>query len=412
MRFNMLPLCARSKARQASTPRTLAARYPGVDERDAYTSPVYTLDLMSVRTNNRLLSAARCVLENVGCFHLYRASAAAASGVAKSACALSIAIWMLATVTAGEAFPAALATTTDALHPFSSGTHKVLVDQRVSGVRRSYYVHVPAGYGGSAPLPVVVALHGAFSTARQLERDSGLSLLADREGFLVVYPQGIGLGDWFRHWNSGYCCGKARRINLDDVGFALAAVDDVARRNPVDRSRLYVAGFSNGGMLAYRIAAEHPEIVAAVAVVSGTIGGVPSPNEPEWSIGRPKRPVAVLAMHGLADANIPFKGGRGSQSHGDSSAISVARSLRFWIDADHCGVDPQVESLAQGHVELQSWSGCSDDTQVLLYSLNNWGHQWPKEKLLGGFDAAGTIWRFFERHRIVRMPSDDGVDNH
>ena len=319
----------------------------------------------------------------------------------KSAGTRRIAVWALVTVIAGYVFPAALAATTDEPHPLSSGTHKVLVDQRVSGVRRSYYVHVPAGYSGRPLLPVVVALHGAFSTARELERQSGLSLLADREGFLVVYPQGIGLGNLFRHWNSGYCCGKARRMNLDDVGFVLAAVDDVARRNPVDRSRLYVVGFSNGGMLAYRIAAEHPGIVAAVAVVSATIGGVPTPNEPEWSIARPMRPVAVLAIHGIDDTNIPIEGGRGAQSHGESSAISVARSMRFWVDADHCGAEAQVESLANGHVELHSWSGCRDDTQVVLYSLNKWGHEWPKENLLGGFDAAGTIWQFFERHRIA-----------
>jgi polyhydroxybutyrate depolymerase len=312
---------------------------------------------------------------------------------------MRIAAWVLAIVCAGNVSAPALAAPVDVAQPFSSGTHKVLVDQRVSGIRRSYYVHVPAGYGIGAPLPVVVALHGAFGTALKFERESGLSLLADREGFLVVYPQGIGFGDLFRHWNSGYCCGKARRINLDDVGFALAAVDDVARRNPVDRGRLYVAGFSNGGMLAYRIAAEHPGIVAAVAVVSGTIGGVPTPNEPEWSIAPPQRPVAVLAIHGLADANIPFEGGRGAQSHGVSSAISVARSMRLWVDADHCGAQPHVESLAQGRVQLQSWSGCRDHTEVVLYSLKNWGHEWPKGNLLGGFDAAGTIWQFFQLHR-------------
>jgi polyhydroxybutyrate depolymerase len=274
-----------------------------------------------------------------------------------------------------------------------------MVNQRVSGVRRSYYVHVPAGDDGTAPLPVVVALHGAFSTARNFERESGFSLLADREGFLVVYPQGIGLGDFFRHWNSGHCCGKARKMNLDDVGFALAAVDDVARRNPVDRARLYVAGFSNGGMLAYRIAAEHPDGVAAVAIVSSTIGGTPAANEPEWSVVRPKQPVAVLAIHGRADTSIPYDGGRGPQSHGKGSAISVARSIRLWVDTDDCEVDPQVELMAQGRVERQAWSGCRNDTEVVLYSLNGWGHDWPKESLLGGFDAAGTIWQFFERHR-------------
>ena len=141
--------------------------------------------------------------------------------------ALRTAAWALATVTAGAAgFHSALAAPTGARQPLRPGTHKVLVDQRVSGVRRSYYVHVPAGHDGTTPLPVVVALHGAFSTAREFERESGFSLLADRESFIVVYPQGIGLGDLFRHWNSGHCCGKARKMNLDDVGFVLAAVDD------------------------------------------------------------------------------------------------------------------------------------------------------------------------------------------
>ena len=314
---------------------------------------------------------------------------------------LRAAAWALASVTAGAAgVHAALATPTDALQPLRPGTHKVLVQQRVSGVRRSYFVHVPVG-DGSTPLPVVIALHGGFSTAREFERDSGFSLLADRERFLVVYPQGIGLGDLFRHWNSGHCCGKARKMNLDDVGFALATVEDVARRNPVDRTRLYLVGFSNGGMLAYRIAAEHPEFVAAVAVASATIGGVPAANEPEWSVPQPKRPVPVLALHGRADTHIPYDGGRTAQTWGKSSAISVARSIGFWVDADGCHPEPLVESMGGGRVQRQTWSGCRDDAEVVLYSLDGWGHEWPKETSLDGFDAAATIWRFFERHRIA-----------
>jgi polyhydroxybutyrate depolymerase len=306
----------------------------------------------------------------------------------------------MATVAAGAATcQAAFAAPMDVSQPLRPGTHKVLVDLRVSGVRRSYYVHVPAGVYGTTPLPVVVALHGAFGTAREFERESGFSLLGDQEKFLVVYPQGIGLGDLFRHWNSGHCCGKARRMNLDDVGFVLATVDDVARRNPVDRARLYVVGFSNGGMLAYRIAAEHPEAVAAVAVVSGTIGGIPAANQPEWSVA-PKQPVPVIALHGRADTHVPYDGGRAAQSRGTSSAISVSRSIGVWVRADGCNPEPQVESMGGGRVERQSWSGCRDDMEVVLYSIDGWGHEWPKENLLGGFEASATIWRFFERHRI------------
>ena len=307
--------------------------------------------------------------------------------------------WTLASVAAGAVFPPTLAAPADLPRPLGPGTHKVLVDQRVSGVRRSYFVHVPAGSDGTTPLPVVVALHGAFSTARKFERESGLSLLADREGFLVVYPQGIGLGDLFRHWNSGHCCGKARKMNLDDVGFVLAAVDDVARRNAVDRARLYLLGHSNGGMLAYRVAAERPEVVAAVAAVSATIGGIPAPNEPEWTVPRPAHPVPVLALHGRADENTLYEGGRAAQSRGKSSSISVARSIALWVDSNGCDPDPQIELMNGGRVARQSWSGCGDDAEVQLCTLDSWGHDWPEKDSLGGFDAIATIWRFFERHR-------------
>jgi len=246
---------------------------------------------------------------------------------------------------------------------------------------------------------VILALHGAFSTARKFETESGLSRLADREGFLVVYPQGIGLGDSFRHWNSGHCCGKARNLNIDDVGFALAAVDDAARRNPVDRSRLYVVGHSNGGMLAYRIAAERPEAVAAVAVSSATIGGIPAAGEPEWSVPRPSRSVPVLAFHGRADENVPYDGGRASQSRGKSSTISAARSAGLWVEADGCDPAPRVAMMLEERVEQRSWSGCGDGAEVVLYSLEGWGHDWPDQDSLGGFDATTTIWKFFERYR-------------
>lgn len=307
--------------------------------------------------------------------------------------------WVLVAFMTGTVLPPSIVASEHPPCPLAAGTHKVSTGQRVSGVKRSYYVHVPEGSDGTTPLPVVLALHGAFSTARKFERESGLSLLADRQGFLVVYPQGIGLGDLFRHWNSGHCCGKARKMNLDDVGFALAAVDDVARRNPVDRARIYVVGHSNGGMLAYRIAAERPEVVAAVAAVSATIGGIPAADEPEWTIPRPSHPVPVLALHGRADASVPYEGGRAAQSRGKSSTISVARSVGLWVDANGCDPAPQVETMHGGRVERQSWSGCGDDAEVVLYSLDGWGHEWPQEEPLGGFDALETLGRFFARHR-------------
>ena len=192
------------------------------------------------------------------------------------------------------------------------GTRKYHTDERVSGFRRSFLVHVPTGYTADEPLPLVVVVHGAFSSAKKLERRSGFSDLADREGFVVLYPNGVGLFGLFRHWNGGHCCGKARRAGIDDVGFVMGLVDEVRAGLAIDPDRVYLVGHSNGGMLTHRIAATRGAELAAAAVVSGTIGGHPSPDEPEWIIPPPTHPVPMLIIHGADDPNIPFGAGRRS----------------------------------------------------------------------------------------------------
>jgi polyhydroxybutyrate depolymerase len=169
-----------------------------------------------------------------------------------------------------------------------------------------------------------------------------------------------------------------------------------------------VVGHSNGGMMAYRIAAERPDVVAAVAVVSATVGGTPSASEPEWTVPRPARPVPVLAFHGRDDENIPYDGGRGTESHGTSTTISVSRSIGMWVEADGCDPRPKVETMQGGRVERKAWSGCGEGADVVLYSIDGWGHEWPggpssakrtAEDPLHDFDAAEITWRFFQRHR-------------
>ncbi|MEJ2544517.1 MAG: PHB depolymerase family esterase, partial [Calditrichaceae bacterium] len=136
-----------------------------------------------------------------------------------------------------------------------SGTYKRELNISVAGQNRSYLLHVPENFNQQMSVPLVIVLHGAFSTAGQIEEQSGFSDLADHEGFLVTYPNGaFGLFGFFQHWNAGHCCGKAQSDNIDDVGFLVDVIKDIQQQFNVDSSRIYMVGFSNGGMLTYRFA--------------------------------------------------------------------------------------------------------------------------------------------------------------
>ena len=154
----------------------------------------------------------------------------------------------------GLAPTAAHAGRTDQLPP---GDQQVTV--QFDGGPREYLVHVPTRAEPGRRLPVVFNFHGGGSDAPSQKAYSQMDTTADRHGFIVVYPQGVPPAPGqqsLRTWNTGKCCGPAKRTNADDVGFTLAVLDDLAGRTPVDKRRVYATGISNGGMMAYRVAAD------------------------------------------------------------------------------------------------------------------------------------------------------------
>lgn len=297
-------------------------------------------------------------------------------------------------------------------HPKGSKTYKNTVDIKINGFRRTYLVHVPTGYHPQNALPLVVVLHGAFDTAEGMEKFSGFSELADREGFFVLYPNGMGFLGLLQHWNAGHCCGKAADDNVDDVRFVAVATEDVCARFRIDRRRVYMVGFSNGGMLAYRFAAERGDLLAAVAPLAASIGGKPSENVPEWHIPEPKQPLSVITFHGLADDDVPYEGGVSRHRGGTRSYWPVEESIRFWVTHNGCNPGAVSTSRNNGRIELKSWAGCKNNTEVILYLIRDWGHVWPgryftadlaEEDPLKNFSAAEIIWDFFKSQR--RQPS-------
>lgn len=145
------------------------------------------------------------------------------------------------------------------------------------GVERTFRVHVPPSYDATAATPVVLMFHGGFGSGRQLETSSGMSTIADREGFIAVYPDGTG---GVRTWNGGACCNPAARDGVDDVGFVDALLDHLESELCVDPARVFSSGMSNGAILSHRLACELSERIAAIAPVAGTIGVECAPTRP------------------------------------------------------------------------------------------------------------------------------------
>lgn len=277
---------------------------------------------------------------------------------------------------------------------------------RLKGLRRSYRLYIPKEEQSEPPRPLVVVIHGAFSTAKETEQISGFSRLAEEEDFLVAYPNGMGIFGWLQHWNAGHCCGKAQKDGVDDVGFVQAVIDDVKQNAKVDGRRIYLVGFSNGGMLVHRFAAERSKSIAAVTVLAGAIGSIQDGREDIWQIPTPDIPVPMLIMHGEADDSVPYLGGA-SERHKDRHYLSVQEAAAFWAKHNGGPLEATLSIENQDYVHAQQWSASEGQAATVLYTLRDWQHQWPTlyrtEKLpvshpLHGFDGARVIWQFLEAH--------------
>lgn len=273
----------------------------------------------------------------------------------------------------------------------------------VSGLTRSYVVHVPPSLDPQKPAPVVLALHGATMTGPLMAWFSGLNAKADEAGFIVVYPNGTGRRSSY-FWSAGHCCGEAAQNNVDDVAFVRAVLDDLATVYRIDSRRVFATGISNGAMMAYRLAAEISDRIAAVAPVAGTMA---------CGECRPTRPVPVLHIHGTEDEYVPFGGGKGPKSISAVPHCSVAETVAAWVKANGCRTDPAVEELPDlvsdgTKVTRTTCRGDAAGAEVVLITVNGGGHTWPGRPgsaALGrstrNVSANDLIWAFFERHPMA-----------
>jgi polyhydroxybutyrate depolymerase len=277
---------------------------------------------------------------------------------------------------------------------------RLLVGER----ERTFFYYVPDSV---RPHPaLLLVFHGSGGDGRRIRRlfGYGFDQLADREGFVVVYPNGFE-----GHWND--CRREARtsakREQVDDVGFIRALVDHFQRRQGADATRVFAAGFSNGGHMALRLALEAPHLVRAVAVVAASL-----PAGGNMDCTTEGRPVSVLVMNGTADPVNPYAGGAVS-GFGPflrrGPVLSTEDTVDYWRELAGTAEAPQGVALPDAdvhdgsRVERRSWQA-PGHKRVVLDTIVGGGHTIPDPQLHmpgilgptnGDLDAAREIWAFF-----------------
>lgn len=280
--------------------------------------------------------------------------------------------------------------------PLTPGDHARSV--QAGGLDRPYLLHLPTSFDPKKPTPVVLALHPFATNARMMARISRLSDVADREGFIVAYPNGTGRGT-ILHWNVGAIPGDA----ADDVGYLVKVLDDIATVAEVNPKRVYATGYSNGAMMCYRLAAEIPDRIAAIAPVAGTM----------TFKGRPlkKRPVPVLHIHGTEDTMVRYDHPPGRRPMVAAAIGSVEESVKAWAEADGCPEKPVSIDLPRKvedglTIRRDTYGPGQDGAEVVLYTIVGGGHVWPGWEPPGQFlgkspadlKASELIWEFFQKH--------------
>ncbi|MDQ6830817.1 MAG: hypothetical protein M3081_18295, partial [Gemmatimonadota bacterium] len=196
---------------------------------------------------------------------------------------------------------------------------------RSGGHGRSYVLHVPAQYANQ-PVPLLIVLHGFGGNGIRMEDGTHFSQLADTANAIVAYPDGLrtyGIAGP-RHWSS---FGDDRT----DVDFIRALIDHLSKRYRIDSNRVYVAGFSNGAMMTYRIGAELADKVAAIGVVAGAIGRRDESGH-ATTIRAPSRPVSVVVMHGVHDERVSYADSVSARR----GVLPVTAAMAFWREHDRC----------------------------------------------------------------------------
>jgi polyhydroxybutyrate depolymerase len=275
----------------------------------------------------------------------------------------------------------------DAPRPHAAGDSNETLAS--GGIDRTYNLHVPPSYDGKRQTPLELTLHGFGSNARQQAIYSQMPAKGDREGFIVVSPNGAGTP---QHWNYPGLDGA------DDIAFMRDLLDRIEADLCIDQAWVFVTGMSNGAAFSSFVACAMPDRITAIAPVAATA----YPNSCTTD-----RAIPVISFRGTDDACVPYGGG--TSQCGQMLPVKPAEdAAAAWAAHDGCNSTPASQPYS-AHVRTIAYSECRDDAAVVLFVVDGGGHTWPGSidvPRLGAttheVNATDQIWEFFAAQASLR----------
>jgi polyhydroxybutyrate depolymerase len=266
-----------------------------------------------------------------------------------------------------------------------------------SGQLREYLLYVPSSYDSTTPTPLVISMHGAAMWGAAQQETSRWNEVAERHGFIVVYPSGTGFP---KVWHAS----EPGAGLTADVRFISELIDTLMATYNLDPERIYANGLSNGGGMAFVLSCTLSDRIAAVGMVASALF-LP------WSWCTDRRAVPMIAFHGTADRITPYRGGTSWVA--PNPFADIPKWTANWARRNRCAPDP-VESVVATDVTRLEYTDCADDATVLLYTVIEGGHTWPggmppPEWFTGSTSnsvhASSQMWAFFREHQLRQTQS-------
>jgi len=255
---------------------------------------------------------------------------------------------------------------------------------KVGSLTRTFLRHIPSGYTGKSPVPVVIDFHPLGGTGSGQKSATTWGSVADTNGFIMVWPDGVG-----NSWNVGRCCSTAQSENVDDVAFTRAIITTLQKEACIDSKRIYASGCSNGGGMAFKVACDAADVIAAVAPVDFDCVTGAAAN-PSCGSCKPARPISEIQFRGTSDTAVPYGGGSGPRG---TMFPGAEENFSEWGAINTCTGDPQPVAYHDG---CEAYPMCGGGVQTVLCTVKNGTH-------CGNYQSFGIVniaWSMFQKQAL------------